>query len=507
MQRPLSLVGRLVGGALAGKLLGFVRELEMARLLGAGMLADGFRGALTAVLLPVNPLQGELMTAGLIPLYREWREEGLGPRLGSALVGGFLLLGLGIMALVMAFAAPWIGLLVAGFAPEAQALTVRLARIMALAIPASILAAALSAIEITLGRSRITMLRMSLQNLGVIIGIAVMAASGQPEAIAWGFACAFHAVALYGAVTLWREGEIALPPMLNPLLVARAAGIFIRRARALLPLPVLEQGNLLLERMLASAAVVGTLASLEYARTLTECALFLVSQPIGYVLLAQAGRQGEALRAQLRGIAAPLLALCIPAALFLVLFAEEIVRLVFQRGAFDEQAVALTSGALTGIGLGLWAATLGWVLIRLLNAGGRNGAAALIIGSAWGANALANLLLVPRYGALGLGLGEAARGLVLLAGTALALGCAGLLLRQLLLALPAIALLLAAGLGLPLLVDGVLPRLLAGGLVFGLVTLAWLLLALPPETRATLRRRLPYLAPPPITPAEGRLDP
>ena len=58
--RPMRLVGMLAGGALFGKLLGFVRELEMARLIGAGALADSLRGALTAVLLPINPLQGEL---------------------------------------------------------------------------------------------------------------------------------------------------------------------------------------------------------------------------------------------------------------------------------------------------------------------------------------------------------------------------------------------------------------------------------------------------------------
>ena len=46
--RPMRLVGMLAGGALFGKLLGFVRELEMARLIGAGALADSLRGALTA---------------------------------------------------------------------------------------------------------------------------------------------------------------------------------------------------------------------------------------------------------------------------------------------------------------------------------------------------------------------------------------------------------------------------------------------------------------------------
>ena len=35
----------LVGGALASKMLGFAREVLMAHVLGASMVADGFRGA------------------------------------------------------------------------------------------------------------------------------------------------------------------------------------------------------------------------------------------------------------------------------------------------------------------------------------------------------------------------------------------------------------------------------------------------------------------------------
>jgi hypothetical protein len=43
----------LMSGALVSKLLGFGREVLMAQVLGASMVADGFRGALTAVMLPL----------------------------------------------------------------------------------------------------------------------------------------------------------------------------------------------------------------------------------------------------------------------------------------------------------------------------------------------------------------------------------------------------------------------------------------------------------------------
>ena len=72
----LRLAGWLVGGAVFGKVLGFAREVEMARLLGANIVADSFRGALTAVLLPVAPMQTDMLPSALIPLHRSWSEDG-----------------------------------------------------------------------------------------------------------------------------------------------------------------------------------------------------------------------------------------------------------------------------------------------------------------------------------------------------------------------------------------------------------------------------------------------
>ena len=70
------LTARLMGGALLGKALGFVRELMMAQVLGASIVADGFRGALTGVLLPLILLQNDCVPALLIPLHKRWGGQG-----------------------------------------------------------------------------------------------------------------------------------------------------------------------------------------------------------------------------------------------------------------------------------------------------------------------------------------------------------------------------------------------------------------------------------------------
>ena len=482
---PVRLVGKLAGGALLGKLLGFAREIEMARLLGTNIVADSFRGGVTAVLLPIAPLQGDLVPSVMIPLHRAWSEEGRAPQMFACLVAVFTAAAAVLAALVFCFAASWVGVLVGGFVPEAQALTIRLTQVMALAMPASVVSACLSSVEISIGRSRITALRASVQNLGIMGGVLLMAFTGEPLWIAWGFVLAFNLIALYGGWSLWRAGALALGGI-RPRLVWDAGRIFLGRVRPLLAIPLADQGSILLERFLASTAVTGTLASLDYARTLTESALFLVSQPIGYVVLTKDAGEADTVRARVGAIAGPMLALAIPASVFLAVFAPDIVRLVFARGAFGEQAVQLTAGALRGISIGLWAATLGWVLIRIVNSAGRNGAAAAVLGTAYAANALLNLLLVSRLGSLGLGLGEAIRGLVLLGGTAAVLGCGWLMLRKLLLMVPAAALLAAAGMWIASAFSTPFLRLGVAAPVFALGVALWFAVYLPAHSRRAI---------------------
>jgi putative peptidoglycan lipid II flippase len=72
-------------GALVSKILGFVREILMAQVLGASMAADGFRAAITAVMLPLVFFQGESIAAIMIPMQRESRENGDAPQQLAAL--------------------------------------------------------------------------------------------------------------------------------------------------------------------------------------------------------------------------------------------------------------------------------------------------------------------------------------------------------------------------------------------------------------------------------------
>ncbi|WP_236728857.1 lipid II flippase MurJ [Methylobacterium sp. WSM2598] len=483
----------LMGGALFSKLLGFVREIVMAHTLGASLVADGFRGALTAVLLPLAVLQNESVPAILVPMCREWQRTG---EAGARLCALTLALGgiaLGLMLAVQALGMTWVGAIVGGFSPEGRALTLDFVRVMALGMPACVVLNCLAAGEIALGRSRLTTIRASILNLAVLTGLAVMGLTGSVAALAWSFTIAFNGLAACAVAWLWREGLLD-PAGARPALILAAGRDFLRGLRPLLAIPLVEQAHNWIERLLASRLATGTVASMDYARTLTDSALLLISQPLGLTVLA-AGPAADTAR-QVERIARPILAVMLPACVFLAGFAPELARVVFARGAFGDEAVFLTSEALRGIAAGLWASTLGWILMRVLNGAGRNGAAAGVLTAAYLANIAVNLATCAAAGnglagPMMLGLGEAARGLVLLAGTGLLLGCARPLVRATLLAAGPAALMGLAAWQIPLAVAGPLARLAAGAAACAACILVGLALAAP-SLRATLgaaRRR------------------
>ena len=450
----------LMGGALLSKLLGLAREVLVARAIGASMIADSFRGGLTAVLLPLAFIQNESVPAILIPMHREWQAKGEAPRRFAALTVALVLVATALFVAVEAMAPVWVGLLLGGFSAEAQALTLSFTRIMASAMPASVLLVCLSTAEIALGRSRVTSTRAILVNLAVIAGVLLLLVTGQPAALAWSFAVAFNLVAGWALWLMLRDGALDLSG-LRAGAVVQAGRAFLHRLRPLVVQPIAEHAQVWIERLLASGLAVGTLASLDYARTLSDCAVLLVAQPIGLAVLS-AGPSLDA-KAQMNALTRPVLAIAVPGSVFIVLFAPEIVEVVFHRGAFDAAAGAATTQVLQGIAAGLWAMPLGWILFRMLNSAGRNMRAAMIMAAAYAANALASVILVRWFGGLGLGLGEAVRGIVLLGGVALALECGAQLLRLLLTAAPVGAVLLAIEMFVRAHVDGSLPRLFLGG--------------------------------------------
>jgi len=438
----------------------------MAHVLGATLVADGFRAAMAAVLIPLAFLQNESVPAIMIPMHRQAMERDEGPRSLGALTIVVGLLATLVMSIILLFGEWWVDAIVGGFSAEGRRLTLEFVRMMAFGMPASAVLNVLAAAEIAVARARLTNVRASVLNVAVLGGIGLMVLTGDAYALACSFTFAFNALALWGLFTLWRWGVISFSGV-TARLVAETGMDFFRRLRVLLAVPLAEQANVWVERLTASKLTTGAVASLDYARSLTESALLLISQPVGMAVLS--GHAPKNIHTQIESLIRPLLALALPASAFLLVFCTDIVRLVYFRGAFGDEALLLTSHALRGIAFGVWAATLGWILIRLLNGSGRNGVAAIVLVTAYlvnmGFNAVSSSMHVASdQGMLLLGLGEASRSLVLLVGVVLALEQRRKILGLMLLGMLPALLMVAVGMLIQDTIADLLPRLFVGGL-------------------------------------------
>jgi putative peptidoglycan lipid II flippase len=188
------------------------------------------------------------------------------------------------------------------------------------------------------------------------------------------------------------------------------------------------------------------------------------------------------------------LATIVPASVFLFIFSTDIVRLIFYRGAFGDHGLAMTSHALSGISIGLWASTLGWILLRFLNNIGRNKTTVVILLSSFVANFLFNystqsLPSSADDGVFLLGAGEAVRSGVLLLGCVLFLEYRARIVHAMLKAIiPAVAM-GVIGYCIHQYIDTSILRLAVGVLGYGVAVLLGVLI-LSPELFLRLPRLL-----------------
>ena len=484
------LIVRLMSGALLSKALGFIREIVMALIIGTAVAADSFRTAITAVLLPISFFQAETVPAILIPMQKERLKLGTAPQGLAALTVALGLVSTAIMIATVLGAPFLVDAMVSGFSSEGRDLTVQFVEIMALAMPASVALNCLAAGEIAIGRARISNTRAALQNLSILVGLGFIVFGADVIVLACAFTLSFNALTVASIWMLRREGNIDFSGIGWSGVLATAAEFF-RRLRPLLSLPIAEQANIWLERLFTSRLQTGAIASLDYARTLSESFLLLISQPVGLAVMSGSSTKSQEMQANM--IVRVVLAFSFPACAFLFMFAEDIVTVIFRRGAFGETGVALTSEALEGISIGLWASTLGWILLRLLNSANRSGRAAAILILAYTANILFNTL-TSRLSVAGLpgltmiGLGESVRSLVLLAAVLFSLKPRIAFWPSFCRALPPAALILIAGHLIHDLTDALVLRLMAGCLALFPCWLLAVRLLLPGTITLVLRR-------------------
>lgn len=400
-----------VGGwTLVSRVSGFVRDVMMAAIMGAGPVTDAF---VVAFRLPnhFRAIFGEgAFNAAFIPGYGRIHEtQGAAPARFYADRIFTLMLLVQIALLIVAIAAmpAFVRVLAPGLKPDTFALAVELTRITFPYLLLITLVTLISAVLNAHDRFWAAAAAPILLNLSMIATLAV----------AYLFPSAGHAAAIgvvmSGALQLalvWADaGRAGVSPRLAAPKRDPELGSFFRRLGPAIVGSAGIQVAMFADTIIASALPSGALSSLYYAERLYQLPLGVVGIAAGTVVLptmsrlVAAGNAPAAHQAQNRALGLTL-ALAAPCAVAFFVVPDLIMTALFQRGAFDAAAAARAGEVLAAYSVGLPAA----VIIRSVTASfySRGDTATPLWASltGYGVNIALKIVLIGPYGVAGLAL-------------------------------------------------------------------------------------------------------
>lgn len=356
------------------RILGFIRDMIVAAYLGAGPIADA---CFVAFKMPnfFRRLFAEgAFNAAFVPLFSaKLTDDGKASAMQfAAAVLSIMVIILMIFVIIFQISMPWLMYIFApGFADNSEkfTLTIELTRITFPYLLFISLVSLLGGVLNSLGRFAAVAATPIILNV-FLIGALLFATPYLPSAghsFVWGVFLAGIAEFLWLVYACHREGfTLHLPkPSLSPP-VRRLLKLMVPGAIGAGVLQI----NQLVDVIIASLLPTGAISFLYYADRVHQLPLGVVGVAIGTALLPvlsqqiRAGEDSEALNSMNRGIEVALL-FTLPGAAALLVIAQPIVSILFERGAFDEVTTLATMQALMAYSIGLPA----YVLIKVLAPG------------------------------------------------------------------------------------------------------------------------------------------
>jgi putative peptidoglycan lipid II flippase len=349
----------LAAASLISRLLGLVRDRLFASTFGAGDALDAYYAAFRLPDLIFNLLVLGALSAAFIPVFSEKlarREESEAWELANSLLNITLITMAVIAGIIFVAALPLTAVLAPGFDPGKRELTAQLTQIMLLSPllfgASSIAGAVLNAYHRFIAYA----LAPILYNFGIIFGVLVLTPRYGVAGIAYGV--------VVGAVLHFLIQFIALQKLGYRYRFTLRLDRAIRRVFSLMVPRTLSLGilqiTLLIETVIASTLVVGSVAIFNLANNLQSVVSGIVGLSIATAVFPLLARQAatadigaftETLSRALRQT----LYLTIPLGVLVILLRAQIVRVILGSGNFSWEDTRITAAALGAFAVGLFA--------------------------------------------------------------------------------------------------------------------------------------------------------
>ena len=400
----------IAGGNVLSRLLGFVREPVIAALFGVTGNADALEIATRIPQFVHELVIGGAVSGALIPVFSELAgDERALRRTYSTVIGTVILVAGASVIVLMLLAEPLVDLAAIGLQPETRKLAVTMTRIT---LPA-ILFLGVSAITAArlYSRDRFAFPAFSTASLNatlIVFALALTPVVGPPGvAIGYLAGAAMHLVVQVPGLIRDRAGLTRPAWKSDPnfrqivrLYMPVAAGLFV------------AQVLVVVDSNLASRTGEGSLATMRFATRLQQFPLGLIATAISLAFLPTLARTAPPsirslavatdFRRRLAMAAKAASLLIVPITVLMTVLSLPIIRLVYERGAFDAAATESTAHALAIYGMQLPLTALDQLFIVAFYAM-RNTITPVIVGVVSGLVYLVTaLLLVDPYGVFGL---------------------------------------------------------------------------------------------------------
>ncbi len=365
---------------LLSRLLGFIRDLLVARLLGTSWYADAFFVAFRIPNLLRSLFAEGALTSAFVPTFTDQLRLGAHQaQKAFSSVLATLLLATGFITLLGIITAPQIvDIFSPGFGvnPEAFALTTALTRIMfpyIIFVSVVVLINGALNAHLVFGASAWAQVVM---NIVLIIGAVAAFYFAAPSS-----ACIFLGISVLAGGMI--QVLVQLPALYTvgiKLFSFWGTNIWSPAVRATLRLMIpaaagagVYQLTILINTILASLVGEGAVSALYYADRITQLPIGVFSISLASVLLpilSRAEAQGDRNMAssQLGAALSATSFMMIPFTAFLLSESNIIVRALFERGAFSPDATMATASAVKALSVSLWSVSCSSLLARAFTA-------------------------------------------------------------------------------------------------------------------------------------------
>ncbi|RIL05722.1 MAG: murein biosynthesis integral membrane protein MurJ [Proteobacteria bacterium] len=356
------------------RILGFVRDMIIARLFGAGLLADAFFVAFRIPNLLRSILAEGAFTSAFVPVFVS--EHARGPESAKQAMrqtsGLLLIAGLGLTCLGVIFSREIVLLFAPGFQadPYKLSLCIKLTRIMfSYIIFVSLVAlinGALNAFKI-FGAAAWAQVWMNLVWIAGAVAALYLDDESAVYCLAWSVILGGFVQVAVQFPALRRAGILVLP---STKCISPATLQIVKLMLPALLGATIYQLGVFLNTLLASFLEEGSVSWLYYADRLVQLPIGIFSIALASVLLpalaeANESRDEISFSRNLTNALRYTSFIIIPCAAFLFCCAEPLAKLIFERGEFSPYSSSMTALAVQGYCLGLWAISCHAMLVRV----------------------------------------------------------------------------------------------------------------------------------------------